>query len=568
MSTPGANRPRYLVCAAWPYINYVPHLGTIIPLLSADVVARFLRMRGHEVLFVSGSDEHGTPIEVEAVRQGIEPRELTDRNHELVVRLFKEWRLSLDSYIRTEHPTHKEFVRRFYERVYANGYVFERDEELPYCERCGRFLPDRFVEGTCPYCGYEKARGDQCEACGRLMDPARLVDPRCAICGSRPVIKKTRHWFLDLTRLQEPVERYVRSNEQFSEPVKAFSLRMLEEGLRPRSITRDTRWGIPAPFPGAEGKTIYCWFEAVLGYISATITYFEARGQRERWEDFWKDPGTRSVFFIGKDNIPFHTILLPALLLAADEGYNLPWNVVSNEFLLWEGEKFSKSRRVGIWIDEALELFPADYWRFVLVALRPELRDSNFTWEQFVEKVNAELIGNVGNFIHRTLVLIKRHFGGRVPEPGRLGKADERPLKVLRELFEEATRELYAFRLRSALRDVVDVAREGNRYLNEREPWRLVREDPELAGTALYVAAQLVKALAVMMAPFTPEAADRLWGMLNLPGSVHEASWEEALRPLEPGHIIGEPKPLFRKVPEDPGEMRRALEELRARCSG
>ena len=557
-------KPRYVVCAAWPYINYVPHLGTIIPLLSADVVTRFLRMRGHDVVFVSGSDEHGTPIEVEAVRQGIEPKELTDRNHELVVRLLKEWELSLDSYIRTEHPVHKEFIKRFYKRVYANGYVFERDEELPYCESCGRFLPDRFVEGTCPYCGYERARGDQCEACGRLLDPAKLVNPRCVICGSRPVIRTTRHWFLDLTKLQEAVEEYVRSNERFSDTVRSFSLRMLEEGLRPRSITRDTKWGIEAPFPGAEGKTIYCWFEAVLGYISATIAYFRSKGQPDRWEAFWKDPEARSVFFIGKDNIPFHAILLPALLLASGEGYNLPWDVVSNEFLLWEGEKFSKSRRVGIWIDEALELFPADYWRFVLVALRPELRDSNFTWEQFLEKVNSDLNDTIGNFIHRTLTFIWRYFSGRVPEPGPMGPRDEEALKLLKDAFDQITDELENFRLKSALRSVVELAREGNRYLNEREPWKLVKERPDEARTALYVAAQLVKALSVLLAPFVPSSADRLWSMLGLEGSVHEASWDDALRPLEPGHVIRKPEPLFRKVEKGPEELRAALERLRA----
>ena len=557
------DRPRYLICAAWPYINYVPHLGTLIPLLSADVVARFLRMRGHEVLFVSGSDEHGTPIEVEAVKQGVSPRELTDKNHALVVELFRRWELSLDSYIRTEHPVHKEFIRRFYERLYERGFVFARDEELPYCERCSRFLPDRFVEGTCPYCGYERARGDQCERCGRLLDPAKLIDPRCAICGSRPVIRTTRHWFLDLPKLQEAVRAYVASNEHFSEPVRAFSLSFIEEGLRPRSITRDSKWGIEAPFPGAEGKTIYCWFEAVLGYISATMAYFRERGEPEGWLRFWKDPSARSVFFIGKDNIPFHTILLPALLLAHGEGLNLPWDVVSNEFLLWEGQKFSKSRRVGIWLDEALELFPADYWRFVLVALRPETRDSNFTWEQFVEKVNGELNDVIGNFVHRTLTFIWRYFRGRVPEPGRLGERDEEALSSLHRLFEEATEELEAFRLREALRAVVEVAREGNRYLNEREPWKAVKERPELARTTLYVCAQLVKALAILLAPFLPSSAQALWELLNLPGSVHEAGWDSALKPLEAGHAIKKPRPLFRKVPDDPEELREALRELR-----
>ncbi|RLE60065.1 MAG: methionine--tRNA ligase, partial [Thermoprotei archaeon] len=356
---------KWLICAAWPYINAVPHLGTLIgSVLSADVIARFLRLKGEDVVFVSGSDEHGTPIEVEAIRQNISPKELTDKYHELVKKLFDLWNISFDNYTRTENPVHIEFVRNFYLNLYERGYIYEKEIEMPYCPRCQIFLPDRFIEGECPYCHYEKARGDQCDKCGRLLEPVKLINPRCNICGERPIIKKTKHWFFDLPKLTDKIRDYIEKNTNLPPNARNMSLSMLKEGLKPRAITRDNKWGIPAPFPGAEGKTIYVWMEAVLGYITATIEYFTRKGEPEKWKKFWFDSNTKSVYFIGKDNIPFHTIIFPALLIASGENYVLPWTVSSTEYLLFKGEKFSKSRRIGIWIDEALKLFPVDYWRF------------------------------------------------------------------------------------------------------------------------------------------------------------------------------------------------------------
>mgnify|MGYP000017522363 CR=1 FL=1 len=552
-----------MVSAAWPYINYTPHLGTIICILSADIVARYLRLRGHDVVFVSGSDEHGTPIEVEAVRRGIAPKELTDRNHELVVDLFRRWGFSFDCYLRTEHPTHVKFIHDFYMKVYENGYIFTKEEELPYCEKCQRFLPDRFVEGVCPYCGYENARGDQCEKCGRLLEPTDLIEPRCAICGSTPVIKRTTHWFFDLSKFTEKVKEYVEGNRQFSEPVRRFSLRMLEEGLKPRAITRDNKWGIPAPFPGAEGKTIYCWFEAVLGYISATIEYFKRQGREQEWRKFWFGGDARTIYFIGKDNIPFHAILLPALLLGTHENYNLPWNVVSNEFLLHEGQKFSKSRRVGVWIDEALKMYPADYWRYVLTSIRPERHDVSFTWRLFREKVNSDLNDTLGNFVHRTLTFINKYFSGVVPEHGEMDEKDRELLAFIEKSMDEVAERIEAFRLQEALMGVIELAREGNRYLNEKEPWRTIEVDRKSAATTLYVAVQVVKALAILMAPFLPHTAEELWKMLNLSGSVHSHLWEEAKEHLPPGHSVKTPRPLFKKIDKSEEELREMLDRLR-----
>ncbi|HDJ89562.1 MAG TPA: methionine--tRNA ligase, partial [Thermoprotei archaeon] len=383
---------KWLICSAWPYAHYVPHLGNMIgSILSADCAARFLRLKGYKVIYVSGSDEHGTPIEIAAIKMGIKPRELTDKLHEKLKNLFNQWNISFDNYSRTESQIHKNFVRKFYLKLYENGYIFEDYMKLPFCQNCKIFLPDRFIRGTCPYCGFEDAKGDQCDKCGRLLTPILLLNPRCAICGSKPIFKETKHWFFNLPKLENKIKEYIEGNENLPDNAKNMSLKMISDGLRPRSLTRDNKWGIPAPFPGAENKTIYVWMEAVLGYISATIEFFEKIGDREGWKDYWFDKSVKSVYFIGKDNIPFHTIIFPALLIASGEGYILPWTVSSTEFLLFEGEKFSKSRRIGIWIDEALQLLPVDYWRFFLFAMRPETKDANFKWDMFREIINTQL---------------------------------------------------------------------------------------------------------------------------------------------------------------------------------
>ncbi|HKW05247.1 MAG TPA: methionine--tRNA ligase, partial [Nitrososphaerales archaeon] len=354
---------KWVVTSAWPYSSDVPHLGNLIgSVLSADVFARFHRLIGDSVVFVSGSDEHGTPLEVEALKRGISVRELADRNHARISELFRRWNISYDNYTRTESPVHKRFVQNHYSAIYRNdSYFFTQNETIHYCPRDKRFLPDRFVEGTCPYCEYERARGDQCENCGRPLSAEQLIKPYCVICHGPTILKETKQWFFDLPRLSDYISSYL-DRAELSQNVIRFSRGWIKDGLRPRSITRDSEWGIKAPFPGAEKKTIYVWMEAVLGYVSATIEYFEQRGEPDNWKEFWLEPGGKTAFFIGKDNIPFHSIILPALLRASGKTYNEPSAISSTEFLLFEGQKFSKSNRVGIWIDEALELVPRDYW--------------------------------------------------------------------------------------------------------------------------------------------------------------------------------------------------------------
>jgi len=555
---------KVLVTSAWPYINVTPHIGNLVgSVLSADVVARYYRLKREDVVMVSGSDEHGTPIEVEAIRLGTSPKELTDKNHAKVVELFKKWGISFDNYTRTESPVHKEFVQQHLMRIYNNGYIFTQETEMLYCEKCGRFLPDRFVEGKCPYCGHERARGDQCDSCGRLLETTLLIEPYCVICKSKPTTKTTKHWYIDLSNFSQELSEYVKNNKQLPSNAKNFSLNLIKEGLKPRAVTRDVGWGIPAPFPGAEDKTIYVWVEAVLGYVSATIEYFKNHGEPEKWEEFWFNKDAKTLYFVGKDNIPFHTIILPALLIASRENYNLPWNVSATEFLQFKGEKASKSMRIGIWIDEALELFPADYWRYFLMATRPETKDTSFSWELFIEKVNSDLNDTFGNFIHRTLTFINTQFNSEIPQPEALDEDANQILKTIKEKVETVAEEIENCRLQSAANTVISISRVGNQYLNEKEPWNLIKKDRGKAANILYVAAQIVKALAIVSAPFIPFTADELWKTLNLPGSIQEQKWDEALKPLLPNHKIAKAKPLFQKIESSEQELDEKLEKVR-----
>lgn len=540
---------RWLVTSAWPYINYVPHLGTIIgSVLSADVVARYLRLKGEEVLYVSGSDEHGTPIELEAIKRNISPKELTDENHAIVKKLFEDWLISYDNYTRTENPVHKAFVQELFLKIYENGYIFTEESDYPYCSKCKRFLPDRFIQGVCPRCEFESARGDQCDSCGWPLEPSKLVNPKCAICGTAPLIKKTKHWYFDFPKFADSLKEYINGNKHLPDNARNFSLKMIEEGLKPRAVTRDNEWGIKAPFPGAESKIIYVWLEAVLGYISATIEYFKNQGNPDGWKDFWLNKETRTLYFIGKDNIPFHVLLLPALLMASKKEYVLPWTVSSTEFLMFRDQKFSKSNRVGVWIDDALKLYPADYWRYTLLSIRPETKDTSFTWEIFVEKVNSDLNDTVGNFIHRTLTFIDKNFEGKIPTPRELQEYDKKLLNSIGKILEEIDKLFMNFKLQAVTVAIMNFARTANKYINDQEPWKTIKTNPRKAATTLYVSAQIVKALAILLAPITPQTAEKIWKLLNLSGSVHQQLLSEATKELTPEHKIVKPEPLFKKV--------------------
>ncbi|MEM3754479.1 MAG: methionine--tRNA ligase, partial [Candidatus Bathyarchaeia archaeon] len=540
---------KWIVCCAWPYVNTVPHLGTFIHLLSADVFSRYLRLKGENVISVTGSDEHGTPIEVEAIKAGIEPKQLTNKYHSMICKLLKEYGVHFDNYTRTENPIHIKFVQEFFKKLYDNGYIFKKSIELPFCTQCNMFLPDRFIEGLCPYCGFQSARGDQCDRCGKVLDPLELIQRRCIFCGKTPIVKNSTHWFFNLPKLSDEIKAYLDSNPNLPENAKNFSYSWLREGLKPRAVTRDNKWGIPAPFPNSTGKTIYVWFEAVLGYVSASIELSKKIGNENLWKEFWFDKNTKNVHFIGKDNIPFHTIIFPALLIASKEGYVLPYQVSSTEFILYEGQKFSKSRKIGIWIDEALKVAPADYWRFMLLLIRPETKDANFTWKDFEKRINSDLNDAIGNFIHRTLMFVNNYFDGVVPEPGDFDEIDKKLIEEIKLSPEKVGELIEQFKLRDALESIVDLARKGNQYLSLKEPWHKIKTFIKEAATSLYLSIQLVHSLAILLEPFIPFTCEKIFEQLNLREKFPQRKWSDAGEfLLVPNHKIKKPEPLFQKI--------------------
>ena len=520
-------------------------------LLSGDVYARFLKLMGESVIYVSGSDEHGSPIEVEARKAQVHPKELTDAMHEYIVKVIKEWNIEFTNYTRTHNPTHIRFVQDFMMKIYNNGLIKPKSEVLPYCPVDKIFLADRFIEGTCPHCGYERARGDQCENCGRLLHPTELIRPHCVFCGTRPEYRETTHWFFDLPRLRDKLLEWLKSHKMLLDNVRNYSIRWVEEGLKERSITRDSEWGIPAPFPGADRKTIYVWFEALLGYLSAVKEYYEKIGRPEEFEKTWLDPKTRTVYFIGKDNIPFHAIILPAMLMATGEPYPLPWQISATEYLLFQEEKFSKSRGIGVWADEALEILPPDYWRFALIRMRPEAKDTSFNWREFYRIVNTELNDDIGNFIHRVLSFIWKRYDGVVPGPGREDEVDLEFKSSVMELVDKTLKCYEGFKLKSAAETIVEISRKGNQYLNRKAPWDLVKADPEAAEATLHIGANVVRTIALLMYPITPESSTRVYRMLGLEGPKPGELKSARELVIKPGHRISEPKPLFTKLPEN-----------------
>ncbi|MUM64100.1 methionine--tRNA ligase [Acidianus infernus] len=556
------------VASAWPYVEAVPHLGNLIgSVLSADVFARYARLKygKDNVIFVSGSDEHGTPIEVEAIKRKINPRDLTNQAHEYDKKLFLDvWKISYDNYTRTESDTHKKFVREFLLSI--QDYIKVQEEEMPYCEHDKIFLPDRFIKGTCPYCGYEDARGDQCDRCGRLLSPTLLINPRCAICGSKPVIKKTKHWFFDLSQFSDKLKEWLENNKDMPDNVKSVALSWIQEGLKPRSLTRDTSWGIPAPFEGSEGKTIYVWFEALLGYISATIEYFEKSGNPDKWKEFWFGDDVKSYYFIGKDNIPFHAVIFPAMLMASKKGYKLPSVISSTEYLMYEGQKFSKSRRIGIWIDEAPKLLDVDYWRYVLIRLRPEEKDTNFLWREAIRIINTELNDDIGNYINRVITMVNRYFNGYVPNfnEDKLDDVDKKFMELVKttpivvsQLFEKG-------KLKAGSDEIIKIAREGNAYLNQKAPWDKVKNDIKVAENTLYIALNSVRTLSILLYPIIPVSAEKIYNQLGLKGIENE-KWDSAGEfTLDHNHKVEQASPIFKKIDQNfEKELNEKLEKIR-----
>lgn len=541
------NYKRTTVTAALPYANGGVHIGHLAGVyVPADIFVRYLRLKKEDVVFIGGSDEHGVPITIRARKEGITPQDVVDRYHTLIKKSFEDFGISFDIYSRTTSQTHRQLASDFFKKLYEDGKLLEKETEQYYDEEAHQFLADRYIMGECPHCHNEGAYGDQCEKCGRDLAPTELINPRSTISGSQPVMKKTKNWYLPLNDYQQWLKEWIlEGHKEWRPNVYGQCKSWLDLDLQPRAMTRDLDWGIPVPVEGAEGKVLYVWFDAPIGYISNTKELLP-----DSWEKWWKDPETRLVHFIGKDNIVFHCIVFPSMLKAHGD-YILPENVPSNEFLNLEDAKISTSKNWAVWLHEYLTEFPGkqDVLRYVLTANAPETKDNNFTWKDFQDRNNNELVAVYGNFVNRALQLTKKYFDGVVPACGDLSDIDKQTLDEFKDVKEKVESLLNTYKFRDAQKEAMNLARIGNKYIAECEPWKVWKEDPKRVETILYISLQLVANLAIAFEPFLPFSSAKLRGMIN----IDSFDWNELgnTELLKPGHQLAEPELLFEKIEDE-----------------
>jgi methionyl-tRNA synthetase len=551
-----------LVCAAWPYANAVMHLGHPAGyLLPADIFARYRRMKGDDVLFVSGSDEHGTPIMLQAEALGLTPAQVAEKFHQINSQLMGKYQISFDLFSRTSSPQHKEVVTEVFKSLIERGHIYQATMKAMYCPKDATFRADRYVEGTCPHCGTADARGDQCDNCGKILDAVDLKDPRCKLCKTPLELRDTEHFFFALSRFQSQLDNWLGTRRGWRPQVLNFTRNFVRGGLKDRAVTRDIAWGVDFPLPGFEGKKIYVWFEALLGYLSASREACRLRGRPEAWTRFWQDSEAESFYFLGKDNIPFHTVILPAVLMGLG-GYNLPTNVPANEYLLFQGAKFSKSKGVGMNMEEYLELGEVAAIRYYLTVNMPELKDVEADWDDFVAKNNSELLGNLGNFVNRTMTLVHREFAAipkvdfKVPSDS----LDAEVEKHIEEAVKKAGELLDACEFKAAMKEVLSLSQFGNMYIDHKAPWKLAKENPQALVRALYNGARLVRTLAVLTAPFLPDKAQLMWQAVGEEGEVSKQHWDAARGEPLGGRPVPEPSPIIKPI--DPAAFKPASKEL------
>lgn len=541
---------RYTITAALPYTNGPIHIGHLAGVyVPADIFARYQRLKNNDVAFICGSDEHGVAISIKAKKEGTTPQAIIDKYHAIIKQSFADFGISFDNYSRTSAPIHHQTASDFFKKLYEQGDFIEEISEQLYDEEAHQFLADRFVIGTCPKCGNPEAYGDQCERCGSSLNATDLIDPKSSITGSKPTLKATKHWFLPLNRYQEFLEKWILEGHKSDWKPNVYGQvkSWLDDELKPRAVTRDLDWGIPVPVEGAEGKVLYVWFDAPIGYISSTKEWAEREGKD--WRPYWQDKNTELVHFIGKDNIVFHCIIFPAML-KAEGSYILPTNVPANEFLNLEGNKLSTSKNWAVWLHEYLQDFPnqQDVLRYALTANAPETKDNDFTWKDFQARNNNELVAIFGNFINRVAVLTQKYYEGVIPAAGEFNDIDTETLRQITELTEKIEQSLERYRFREAQQELMNMARLGNKYLADEEPWKLIKTDPERVKTVMYVALQIATALAVASEPFLPFTSEKLKRMLQLGAITWESLKTNATELLKAGHRIGTAELLFEKI--------------------
>mgnify|MGYP001473427305 CR=1 FL=1 len=536
---------RIFIGVAWPYANGPLHLGQIAgAYLPPDIFARYHRMKGNEVLMVSGSDQHGTPITIRAEQEGKKPAEIASRYHEQFLKSWQKLGISFDLFTTTGTKNHAEVAQDIFLKLLEKGYIYKDIASQPYCDKCKRFLPDRYVEGECPFCNYDGARGDQCDKCGKPLNAIELIGPRCRICGGKPVFKDTEHFYLKLSAFEKTLEKWVKSKDYWRPNVTNFTMRYIKEGLKDRAITRDIDWGVPLPIEGYPGKRLYVWFEAVIGYLSASKEWAIKSGETDKWQDFWQKEA-RSYYFIGKDNIPFHTIIWPAMLL----GYgnlNLPYDVPANEYLTIEGRKLSSSRNWAVWLDDYLSRYEADPLRYLLSVNMPQTGDTDFSWREFVRRNNDELVATYGNLAQRVLTLVYRNYDGKVPSPGELDEESRQLMAEVKDTFNEVDKLIGICSFKEAIKKAMALAHNANKYLEVKSPWKIIKKDKKAAAASLYVILCVLSALRVLLYPFLPFSSQQLHQYLGFGGNVKDNGWQ--LRLPTPGQQLRKPEPLFRKL--------------------
>lgn len=540
---------RYTITSALPYANGPIHIGHLAGVyIPADIYARFLRSNNEDVLFIGGSDEHGVPITIKARNEGVTPQEIVDRYHAIIKNSFEELGISFDIYSRTSAPIHHKTASEYFKKLYEDGKFIEKTTSQFFDVEANTFLADRYITGTCPKCGYEKAYGDQCEKCGSTLNATDLIDPKSALSGNKPIMKDTKHWFLPLDQYEDWLREWIlKDHKEWKSNVYGQCKSWIDSGLQPRAVTRDLDWGVPVPIDGAEGKVLYVWFDAPIGYISAAKEWSEKTGKD--WTPYWKDKETKLVHFIGKDNIVFHCIIFPAML-KAEGSYILPENVPANEFLNLESDKISTSRNWAVWLNEYLEDMPGkqDTLRYTLCANAPETKDNDFTWKDYQAKNNNELLAIFGNFVNRTVVLTHKYYNGVVPALGELTDVDKEVLEDISKYPSSIAQSIHNYRFREALGEMMNLARSGNKYLTETEPWKIVKTDPERVKTILNISLQICANLSILCEPFLPFTASRLTAMLNMP----TYKWADAGQQLiEPGHRINPAELLFDRIEDE-----------------
>jgi methionyl-tRNA synthetase len=551
------NFKRYLITSALPYANGPIHIGHLAGVyVPSDIYTRYLRMKGVDVISVCGSDEHGVPITLKARKEGVSPQEIVDRYHAINKKAFEDFGIAFDIYSRTSNKVHYDTASEFFRTLYDKGEFTEKSSEQYYDEEACCFLADRYITGTCPHCGNENAYGDQCEKCGTSLSPNELINPHSMVSGSKPVLRETLHWYLPLEKYEPWLKEWIlEGHKEWKANVYGQCKSWIDQGLQPRAVSRDLDWGVPVPVKGAEGKVLYVWFDAPIGYISAT------KELTPDWEKYWKDEETKMIHFIGKDNIVFHCIIFPAML-KAEGSYILPENVPANEFLNLENDKISTSRNWAVWLHEYLVEFPGkqDVLRYSLCASAPETKDNDFTWKDFQARNNNELVAILGNFINRALVLTNNYYNGKVPERGRTDENDDSVLNEIKRIKENVETSLDAFRFREALKEAMNLARLGNKYLADAEPWKVIKTDPERVKTIMNIALQITANLTIICEPFLPFSMEKLGSMIN----YREMNWSKAGRTdlLPPGHIINKPELLFEKIEDE--EIERQINKLLA----